>query len=120
MDKGQAINIFWNSFGLKAYDVYSVPHDAVMPYITYNHISDELDHPVSMDASIWYRDTSWTAITDKAKAVADRLMYGVTMKLDEGYVWIVKGHPFQQRMNDPNDDMIKRIYINVQVEYLSH
>ena len=35
MDKYQAINEFWNRFGVMAYDENTVPDDAELPYITY-------------------------------------------------------------------------------------
>ena len=30
-----------------------------------------------------------------------------------------RGSPFAQRMSDPNDDMIRSIYINITVEFLT-
>lgn len=30
-----------------------------------------------------------------------------------------RGSPFAQRMSDPNDDMIRRIYINITAEFLT-
>lgn len=120
MDKAQAVNAFWNSFGLIAYDVNSVPTDAQMPYITYDFSSDEMDFPVLLSASVWYRSMSWVGIESKAKEIETRLEDGgELLKIDGGYVWITKAHPFRQRMNDPSDDMIKRYYINVQSEFLS-
>ena len=35
-NKWQAIDRFWNSFGIPAYDESSVPQGATMPYITYH------------------------------------------------------------------------------------
>ena len=119
MDKEQAIHTFWSSFGIPAYDEYSVPDDAKMPYITYNVVDDILDKPVVMHGSLWYRSRSWAEIVAKKKEIADFLEGFVTYKLDTGWVWIVQGSPFAQRMNDPNDDNIRRIYINIQAEYLT-
>lgn len=131
MNKSQAIHKFWNSFSIPAFDENTVPEyvddgngnqiKLMPPYITYNVSLDELDHPVSMSASIWYRDPSWASVTEKSIEISDKLKNGgETIPLDEGYLWIVKGHPFMQRMDDPNDDMIRRIYINIMAEYLSH
>ena len=36
MNKIQALDSFWNSFGLRAYDSMSVPDDAELPRITYS------------------------------------------------------------------------------------
>ena len=121
MDKSQAINAFWNSFIWPAYHEYSVPDDARFPYITYSEVTDSLGNAVSLSASLWDRSTSWSHITLKsdeiAKAIAE---YGhFVIELDNGYLWLVKGNPFAQRMNDPNDDRIKRIYLNVLGEFLT-
>lgn len=122
MNKWHAIQDFWSRFGLNAYDENSVPtgkHSPSTPYITYNVITDNLNHSVQLSGSLWYRSTSWEDIERKASEIAEYLgVGGVTIKIDDGYVWITRGQPFAQRMPD-NDDMIKRIYINIQVEYLT-
>ena len=120
MNKLQAIDYFWNDFGIPAYDENSVPDDAKFPYITYSVATDSLGNVVPMSASIWDRSTSWVTISDKAEAIAKRLAeFGYyKIKLDVGYVWLVKGTPFAQRMSDP-DDSIKRIYLNVLAEFLT-
>lgn len=120
MNKAQALNNFWNSFGLKAYDENTLPSTASFPYITYNTVTDSLDNVVNLYSSLWYRDTSWKAISDKTEEIAQALgSGGKVIKLDSGYLWLCKGTPFAQRMSDPNDDMIRRMYINVQAEYLT-
>jgi hypothetical protein len=39
------------------------------------------------------------------------------MPYDKGVIWFKKGNPFLQRMADP-DDAIRRIVVNIEVEYL--
>ena len=120
MDKAQSLQSFWEGFGLPAYDMRNVPIDAKVPYITYDVSIDGIDAPVNLSASVWYRSTSWAPITAKATEIEEALVDGgKVIPLDKGYVWITKGYPFMQRMDDPTDDMIKRYYINVQVEFLS-
>lgn len=121
MDKSQAINAFWNSFGLHAYGENSVPDDATFPYITYSQATDSLGNVVLLNASIWDRSSSWVTVSQKAEKIAQTLAeYGYyKMKLDNGYLWMVKGTPFAQRMSDPIDREIKRIYLNVNAEYLT-
>jgi hypothetical protein len=120
MDKAQAIDYFWNSFGLMAFDENTVPKWAQMPYITYNISTDRLDNVVSMSASLWYRTTSWKDITNKANEIEKYLGEhgGIVLKLNEGRMWINKGTPFIQRINDP-DDSIRRIRLNIQTEFLT-
>lgn len=120
MDKAQAIHQFWSSFGLPAYDENTVPQNASMPRITYNVATDSLETVVNMSASLWYRSTSWQAITQKAAQIEKYLSRpgGKVIDIDIGKVWIVKGSPFAQRMADP-DDSIRRMYLNIQVEFLT-
>lgn len=121
MDKEQAIHKLWSSFGIPAYDEQTVPQDAVMPYITYRVASDSIGRVVNLNASIWYRSTSWIDVTKKLREIEAAIgKNGFRIyQLGEGYVWFTKGSPFAQRMSDPEDDMIRRIYLNVQAEFLT-
>ena len=119
-DKEQAINSFWNSFDVPAYDENTVPATAGYPHITYNVQTDSLDNVVDLYASLWYKSTSWKDITLKAQEIEKRLgeKGGVLLELNVGYAYITKGTPFMQRMAD-SDDSIRRIYFNINVEYLT-
>ena len=92
MDKFQALDAFWSSFGLDAYDSSTVPtgeNKPDLPYITYDAYTSNFGNPVSLAADLWY--------------------YGS---------WIRQGQPFAQRMADP-DDMIRRITMNYEAEFLT-
>lgn len=121
MTKEQAIHKFWSSFGIPAYDEQTVPSEAVMPYITYRVVTDSIGNAVNLTGSIWYRSTSWVEVSNKSAEIARAVgQYGFTKeKLDDGWMWMTKGTPFAQRMSDPEDDMIRRIYLNVQAEFLT-
>lgn len=122
MDKSQALYHFWSSFGLPAYDEYTVPDDASLPYITYQTVTDSLGQAIPLSASVWYKGTSWEPVTKKADEIARYIgEYGhVVMKLDTGRLWITKGRPFAQRIQPTEDsDLIKRIYMNIMVEFLT-
>lgn len=121
MDKAQALNQFWNSFGWKAYDENTVPDDAVLPRITYNIVTDNLEHPVMMYASLWERSSSWENITKKSEEIGDAIvkLYPPALKIDNGRIYITKGTPFAQRMGDSSNNMIRRIYLNIEVEYFT-
>jgi len=121
MDKAQALQTFWESFGIPAYEQTTVPETATMPYITYSVSTDSLDNVVNMSASVWYHSTSWKDISEKTEQIA-RYIVGMnppSIKFDGGRLYIAKGNPFAQRMADPNDDMIRRMYLNIQAEYLT-
>ena len=120
MDKSQAIDNFWNRFGIPAYDENTVPQDAPFPRITYNVETDSFDNPVGMNASLWYRSRSWKDISQKAEEIGEYItkMFPPTIQIDGGRLYITKGSPFAQRMNDP-DDSIRRIYLSIEAEYLT-
>lgn len=123
MNKWQAINEFWNSFGIPAYDESSVisgGNSPDLPYITYEAQTGGLGQVLTLTASLWYRSSSWEEISQKADEIAEYIGvgYGI-MDVDGGYLWLVRGQPFAQRMNDPDDDMIRRIYIILNAEFLT-
>lgn len=121
MNKAQVIHNFWSGFGLDAYDENAVPDGAQMPYITYSVVTDSLDYIVLLTGSLWYRETTWENISKKANDISEALKDGIVIPLDErGYVYLYRGTPFAQRMGDEADDMIKRIYFNVNTEYLTN
>lgn len=123
MDKEQGLYSFWSSYDIPAYDERTVPtgNDAPeMPYITYQVVTDNIDHPVAITASLWYRSTSWQEITAKQHEIENDIGYGgKIVALDKGYLWITRGTPFAQRFGDDSDDTVRRIIINLMVEYLT-
>lgn len=122
MTKPAALHNFWSRF-LPSYDENTVPtgEDApAFPYLTYNATSDSFEHPVPLHASLWYRSPSWVEIEEKAKEISEAIgLGGEILPVDGGYVWILRGSPFAQRMSEPEDDTIRRMYINISVEFLT-
>lgn len=122
MDKFQAIQAFWSSFGIPAYDENTVPtgeNKPLLPYITYDAVVSNLGTPVAMSASLWYYGTSWSGVTAKLEEVEAEIgMGGRIIPCDNGAIWIKRGTPFAQRMSDDND-MIRRIFINIEAEYIT-
>lgn len=121
MNKSQAIQTFWESFKIPAYDELTVPDNAPFPYITYNVKTDSIGNICLMSASLWYRSTSWKDVSDKAEEIAEYIvkMAPPSIEIDNGRLYISKGTPFAQRMSEPNDDMVRRIYININAEFLT-
>ena len=121
MTKGQAIQAFWESFGLTAYDETSVPDDAPFPYITYQVHTSSLDGLCITNASIWYRSYSWKEISEKTEQISKAIaqMNPPSVKIDGGRLYITKGVPFAQRMSDSADDAIRRMLLNVNYEFLT-
>lgn len=122
MNKEQALQSFWSGFGLTAYDENSVPsgeNKPSYPYITYNVITGSFGSNLTLTASLWYKSSSWAAITEKANEISEAISAGgKIIPYDNGAIWIKRGNSFAQRMGD-SDDTIRRIYLNVNVEYIS-
>ena len=120
MTKAAAIYQFWSSFGLTAYEENTVPEDAAFPYITYQLVTDSFDRELTATATLWYRGESWTAINAKTEEIARFIGGGgCLLDCDGGFIWLKRGTPFAQNMGDESDDLIKRKYINVTVEYMT-
>ena len=117
-DKWQTIHDFWNSFTIPAYDEHSVPDNAVMPYITYNATVANFEKPFTLTASIWYRQTGWQTISNKADEIARYIgsSYKAIRIKDNNYMVITQGNPFAQRMSD-EDDSVRRMYLMVDTEF---
>lgn len=123
MDRLQTLHQFWSSFGLKAYDENTVPDNALSVnngrYLTYSVVISNFDEPVLASASLWYKDTAWTDITAKTEQINQALgRGGKVIPFDHGYLWVKRGVPFAQRMGD-EDDTIRRMYLNVELEYIT-
>lgn len=119
MDKEQAYNAFWNSFGLKAYDGTSVPEGTLMPYITYEAAEDDFGHSLALTASVWYRSTSWTDAVAKVHEIEAEIgRSGKIVPYQNGAFWIKKASPWAQRLSEENDDSVRRINLNLEVEFI--
>lgn len=117
MNEFQAYQQFWESFKIPAYDESTTPEEATLPYITYNVITSDFGDTVYPTASIWYKGTSWTNVTEKAKEIESAIgLGGILVPFDNGYIWIKRDESFIRRMSDP-DDLIRRIVLSLQVEY---
>ena len=122
MNKAQALHQFWSSFNLTAIDEQSA-YDTTMElpdnYITYEVQTSNLGDPVALTASLWYRSTSWEAITQKADQIAEYIGWGgKKIPINNGYIWIKLGSPFAQRM-PAEQDGIRRIVLNISADFLS-
>lgn len=123
MNRNQALYQFWSSFGIPAYEENSVPDDANLPYITYSDQIGYIHDVNNLSASVWDYDMSagknWSYVIEKANEIGERIgQGGTTFRYDNGLMWIIRGVPFGQRMGDPSDDRIRRMIINVQIEFI--
>ena len=125
MTKEAALYSFWSSFGLPAYEensIYSMKGAPTYPFITYEVQTDSFDASVSLTASLWYRpeNESWEAPNAKKREIAEAIgMGGVMVEIDGGAMWIKRSSPFAQNLGDSSDDFIKRVVLNITVEYFT-
>lgn len=121
MTKGQAIQEFWESFGLTAYDETTVPDDAPFPYITYQVHTGSIGDVCIVNTSLWYRSYSWKEISEKTEEISEAIakMNPPSIKIDGGRLYITKGAPFAQRMGDASDDSIRRMLLSINYEFLT-
>ena len=123
MTKAGALYQFFSAFGIPAYEENSVPTNEDggapdFPYLTYELITDSFGQDVPISFSIWYRSTSWTAANQMEETISKFIgRNGVHITCDGGSIWIQRGTPWAQRMGDDSDDMIKRIYMNLSVDF---
>lgn len=122
MNKAQALQEFWSSFGLMAIDEQSAYDETIeLPqnYITYEVQTSSFDNEVTLSASLWYYSTSWVDITQKADEIATYIGYGgKIIAIDGGYIWIKLSSPFAQRMAVEQENY-RRIILNITVDYLT-
>lgn len=120
MTKWQAQYNFWSKFGVPAYEQNSVPDTGSLsyPYITYQGISNNFNDSSPVNASIWTRDTSWKEAMTITDRIQEELGYGGSVVFyDGGLFWVQMSNNFAQTMGDPNDDMIKRVVITVNIQF---
>ena len=122
MDKQQALYSFWSSFTIPAYEQNNVPDGAELPYITYSESISDIGREVSLTASLWYFSPTHSRadIVAKSNEIAEYIgLGGKTVGYDGGMMWVKKGTPFAQSMDEPSDARIKRMVLNCSAEFIS-
>lgn len=132
MNKQQAYNAFWRSFGVLAFEENTVPDDKTIqalidaglakskyPYITYQVLIDNLDNEVFPTASIYDKSTSWETADLLSNEIMRKITDMNTIELDEGRMFITTGTPFAQHMDEQEDSSIRRIVLNLGVEFFT-
>ena len=132
MNKQQAYNAFWGGFGVLAFEENSVPDDETFaalikagvvaskyPYITYQVLTGDLGSSVFPTASIWDKSSSWERVDTLSNNISAYIQGMNTIKLDNGRMFITKGMPFAQHMGEDGDPYIKRVILNLGIEFLT-
>ena len=123
MNKYEALNEFWNSFGVPAYEMYSVPtgkDKPAFPYIVFTADVDNISEPVSLFANVYTRSNTWLGCNAIAERIAERVgLGGCCVPIEGGGMWIKRGNGFMSNLGDDEDDLIKRKYIHIEVEFIT-
>lgn len=131
MDNWQALQSFWGSFEWPAYDEQTAFPEGYMPafpHITYESGDGDFGRVAFLVAHLWDKDAdpysvNWAGIKQKASEIKDYIgQGGVKINVDGGQIWIKIPDSMSFAMPigaDPDDPTIKRILLNVEVEFLS-
>ena len=121
MTKAAALYQFFSGFGMPAYAASSVPDDVIFPYLTYELTTSAWDGgEVGLTVNLWFYTTSEAVPNTKAQELSDAIGYGgVTLPCDGGFIWLKRGSPWCQSLQDDTDKNIKRRYINITAEYMT-
>lgn len=120
MTKGAALHNFFSGFGLDAYAASAVPDDVILPYLTYDFISDSFGIENNIAVNLWMHTESEAIPNAKAQEIADAIsLGGIFLRFDGGAVWVKRGSPWCQSLKDDTAPGVKRRLMNVTLEYLS-
>lgn len=120
MTKGAALYQFFSRF-MDAYAATSVPEDVVFPYLTYELVTDNWEGgEVGLTVNLWFHTESEAIPNAKVQQISEAVGSGGTiLPCDGGMVWIKRGSPFAQSLQDDTAPGIKRRYMNITAEYLT-
>lgn len=118
MTKSKALNAFFNRFGT-AYPSTAVPMDVEFPYITYENNIGNVGETRSCNMTLWYHTDSEAIPNNKADEIADVIgLGGLILSVDNGAIWVKRGTPWCQSINDANDSSIKGRLLTLELEYM--
>ena len=119
MTKAAALNKFFTRFGMTAYPTSAVPEDVIFPYLTYEVATGDIHSgDITIVVNLWFYTQSEKIPNDKVEQIAEAIgLGGITIPYDGGAIWIKKGSPFSQSLNDENNNTVKRRLINLTIEY---
>jgi len=109
-----ALYRFFSGFGIPAYVTDNIPDNAQMPYITYDLLEPIPFTRGVLNASVWYRDTGYAAISAKVDEIAAAIDSGVSLRTSSGalHLYRERGGAWCKMRNDPNRET-KRAYLSM-------
>ena len=121
MNKWVALDSWFDSFGVKAYQEQTSA-TAKLPYIDYELAFGDIDNsPLALTFSYRERATDWEGCYLMSETIsADIGRWGKRLEVDGGYIIIQRGAVFAQPMDDiSGDDTIRRMVFNIDVFFFT-
>ena len=121
MTKAQALQAFFSSFGVPAFESNFVPsgeHTPDFPYITYDLVTADFGATVYFTGGIWDRTTTLARLNAITDEIARRIgLGGIRLPCDRGHIHLYCGSPWAQTLRDQGevgteDDSVHRKYLN--------
>lgn len=122
MTKDRALFEWFQQFGMPFYPVTALPpsKEITFPYGTYEPVfgyNGDITYPT---VNIYHLTESEVIPNEKAAEIGEVIgKGGIIVKCDEGLMWIKRGSPFVQGINDPDNSNIKRRLISIAIEFLT-
>ena len=108
----EALYSFFSSFGIPAYVTDNIPDNVQMPYITYDLLEPEPLAVGRLNASVWYKSTSYAEISAKVDQIKAAIDNGVSLGTSTGAVYLFRERDsaFAKYMNDPNRETKRALF----------
>lgn len=131
MKKDKALYNWWQQFSIPFYPTTALPpavndtsvpenERLTFPYGTYEPIFGYNGDITYSSVNIYDLTESEARINGYAAEIGEVIgMGGTIIKCDEGAMWIKRGSPFMQGINDPDNSNIKRRLISIAIEFLT-
>lgn len=110
-ETAQALYLFFSAFNLPAYTEFSMPDDAVMPYITYELAEPHWKSRTMIHARVWFRSVSFVEISNVIDRIKAAIGEGISIPTDSGVVYLFPDDNFAQFMPQ-EDPSIKCAYLS--------
>lgn len=112
-----ALQKFYSSFGVKAYEEHSVPKNATLPYITYELEEPDWREQITLTATLWGSGASYKPLYEIVDKISTEIGEGLRMPANGGSLYIYKGSPFAQVI-DTGNDKVKGVYLLIGIHSL--
>lgn len=120
MKKDAALYYWFQQFSIPFYPTTELPEKPAFPYGTYEPIFGYFGDEVYPTVNIYALTDSERVVNEYAEEIGNVIgRGGCTVKCDEGAMWIKRGSPFNQGINDPDNANIKRRLLSIAIEFLT-